>query len=92
MQSGTLTVTGKNETHILLSGRPREVVVYFKEDNHHHHPCNHHHDHLHFHVIHKDEDVHKHHKIGHHHHDRQFFLEIEWDVDGVREIFWLVFY
>lgn len=92
MQSGTLTVTGEGETHIELSGRPREVVVQFKDDPNHV-PCNpHHHDHLHFSIEHRDEDLHEHHKIGHHHHDRQFVLEIEWRVQGVREIFWLVFY
>jgi hypothetical protein len=93
MQSGSLTVTGEGKTNIVLSGRPREVIVHFKNEVEHV-PCNphHHHDHLQHHVRHEDEDKGGHKKPGHHHHDRQFFLEIEWRVTGIREICWIVIY
>jgi hypothetical protein len=92
MHSGALTVTGENSTRILLSGRPREVSVRFRHEKEPH-PCNpHHHDHLDWEIIHVDEDQHEHRKVIHHHHDRQFFLYIEWEVFGVREIDWFVIY
>ena len=92
MQSGTLTVTGKNSTIIPLSGRPRETEVHFKHE-HNPVPCNpHHHDHLEWKVIFEDEDAKSHHKVNHHHHDRLFFLMIEWDVSGLREIDYIVLY
>ncbi len=92
MQSGTLTVTGEGKTAILLSGRPREVVVHFVKEPEPI-PCNpHHHDHLEYKIEHEEESLEEHHKIGHHHHDRQFLLVIHWEVESVREIFWLVFY
>jgi hypothetical protein len=95
MQSGKLTVTGEGESFIPLTARPREVVVVFAKDiedvpcNPHHH---HHHDRLKHRVEHEDEDREEHHKPGHHHHDRKFFLAIEWEVSGVREIDWFVLY
>jgi hypothetical protein len=94
MQSGKLTVTGEGESFILLAGRPREVIVVFAQDDEHV-PCNphhHHHDHLKHRVEHEDEDPREHHKPGHHHHDRKFFLVIEWEVSGAREIDWFVLY
>lgn len=93
MQSGQLTVSGKNSTRILLAGRPREVFVRFVDvdpvpcDPHHHR-----HDHLQYEVEAVDEDRKHHHDPGHHHHDRQFYLIISWEVVGVREIFWFVHY
>jgi hypothetical protein len=93
MQSGELTVSGKNSTHILLSGRPREVFVRFVGVDPV--PCNPHHhihDRLEYEVEVVDEDRKHHHDPGHHHHDRQFFLHIKWEVTGVREIYWIVRY
>jgi hypothetical protein len=93
MQSGTLTVTGKNSTYIPLDGHPRQAIVCFINDEHHV-PCNpHHHDHLRHHLTHEDEDTRGHHdhEHEHHHHDRKFTLVIEWEVFGVREIEWIVF-
>jgi len=92
MQHGQLTVTGKDSTSILLLGFPRDVNVRFVEIdpvpcNPHHH---HHHDHLHYRIEKVDEDSRHHHEPGHHHHDRQFYLFIEWEVSGVREIRWSV--
>ena len=94
MQSGELTVTGKDSTRILLVGWPREVLVHFEGeptpvpcDPHHHH---HHHDKLEYRVIGVDEDPRVHHDPKHHHRDRQFYLYIEWQVTGVREIVWCV--
>lgn len=93
MQSGELTVTGKGESLIPLSGRPREVIVVFKREHHEPHPCNpHHHDKLEYRVESQDEDLKVHHKINHHHHDRLFFLLIKWEVEGIREIEWIVLY
>lgn len=90
MQSGELTVTGKDSTRILLAGRPREVIVRFKHE-HHHVPCNpHHHDLLEYEVIFVDESPREHHRLGHHHHDRLFYLVIRWEVSGMREIDWIV--
>ena len=93
MQTGTLTVTGEGKTELPLRGWPREVIVFFKPD-HDPVPCNHHHhhDHLSYRIEHEDEDLREHHKVGHHHHDRKYFLEIKWRVEGVREIEWIVFY
>lgn len=100
MQSGELTVTGNNFTSILLAGKPREVFVRFKgelfehRDHHHHHvPCNpHHKDRLEYEVVSEDERAVEHARMLHHHHDRQFFLLIKWEVEGVREIDWIVIY
>jgi|HubBroStandDraft_5_1064220.scaffolds.fasta_scaffold75559_2 hypothetical protein len=90
MQSGELTVTGKNSTRIPLVRWPREVKVYFKGEPTHV-PCHPHHpDELEYEVIGVDEDPKQHHKPGHHHHDRQFFLLIKWNVSGIREIVWYV--
>ena len=92
MQLGQLTVTGNNFTSILLSGRPREVLVRFKHE-HHHVPCNpHHKDHLEYEVKSEDESSLEHSRLLHHHHERQFYLIIEWRVEGVREIDWVVIY
>jgi hypothetical protein len=91
MQSGILTVTGEGYTHILLDGFPRHVTVKFVDidpipcNPHHHH---HEKDYLFYEIEKVDEDPKKHHEPGHIHHDRQFFLFIEWEVTGVREIYW----
>lgn len=106
MQTGELTVTGNNHTSILLAGKPREVFVRFKGDlyehqdhpqsshsHHHHHPCNpHHKDHLEWEVVANDETSLEHSRLLHHHHDRQYYLVIRWQVDGVREIDWITIY
>jgi len=103
MQTGELTVTGNNFTSILLRGKPREVFVRFKgevfgrdehhEHHHHHHPCNPvHKDHLEFEIVSDDETSLEHSRLLHHHHDRQFYLLIEWQVEGVREIDWIVIF
>jgi hypothetical protein len=96
MQSGNLIVTGENFTSIMLSGRPREVVVRFKDEEEferRHHPCNpHHKDFLAYEVVREDETLAEHHRLEHHHHDRLFFLLIKWRVEGVREIDWIVMY
>lgn len=87
MQSGELTVTGKNSTRILLHGYPHRVEVRFVSVTPI--PCNpHHHDTLHYDVAIVDEDPRRHHDIPHIHHDRQFYLVIYWQVSGVREIKW----
>lgn len=92
MQSGELTVTGKGSSLIPLSGRPREVIVHFKRE-HEPVPCNpHHHDRLEHKIEFEDEDQRSHHKVNHHHHGRLFFLFIEWEVSGFREIEWIVLY
>lgn len=92
MQSGELTVTGKGSSLIPLSARPREVLVRFKRE-HEPVPCApHHHDRLEHRIEHEDEDTRDHHRVGHHHHDRLFFLFIEWEVSGLREIEWIVLY
>ncbi len=92
MHTGTLTVTGESSTFIHLKGRPRRVMVHFRCDMNPI-PCNpHHHDHLHWKIKFEDEPHHNRHKFGHHNHNRQFFLEIDWRVAGVREIDWLVIY
>jgi len=49
-------------------------------------------DHLIYKITHEDENKKDHGKRGHHHHERIFFLEISWKVDGVREISWYVVY
>lgn len=92
MQTGELTVTGKGTTSILLLGFPRHVEVHFADVDPV--PCNphHRHDHLHHHVDGVDEDARHHHEPGHHHHNRQFYLVISWEVEGVREIIWHVQY
>lgn len=92
MQSGTLTVTGENLTRIPLLGRPRHTEVHFTHEKEPH-PCNpHHHDHLEWRIEREDEDPHEHRKMPHHHQERLFFLVIEWEVSGVREIDWHVIY
>ena len=92
MQSGQLTVTSDGSTTILLTGRPREVVVRFKHEKEPV-PCNpHHHDQLHYRIKSEDENPHVHNKLGHHHHDRLFYLVIEWKVEGLREIDWIVLF
>lgn len=92
MQTGQLVVTGTDFTSIVLSGRPREVFVRFKAEQHHV-PCNpHHKDHLAYEIVVEDEDLHEHSKLEHRHHDRKFFLLIEWEVQSVREIDWIVIY
>jgi len=91
MQSGELTVTGRNSTRIPLTGWPRQVIVRFKHEIVPV-PCNpHHRDELEYEVIGIDENMRDHHKPGHHHHDRQYFLVIRWEVSGIREIEWIVF-
>lgn len=93
MQSGELTVTGKSSTRILLTGYPHRVTVRFIETDPV--PCNphhHHYDHLHYEIEKLDEDPRHHHDPGHNHHDRQFYLVINWEVAGVREIYWSVHY
>ena len=101
MQTGQLTVTGKNFTSIILSGRPREVFVRFHKDgpfehpewHEHHHPCNpHHKDHLRWEIEDEDETSLEHSKLLHHHHNRQYYLVISWEVEAVREIDWVVLY
>ena len=92
MQSGELTVTGKDTTRILLLGFPRRVEVHFADVDPV--PCNphHRHDQLHYEVIRVDED-HRHHRPEeHHHHGPQFYLVISWNVESVREIIWHVDY
>lgn len=90
MQSGELTVTGCNSTRIPIAAWPRQVIVRFKHE-HEIVPCNpHHKDELEFEIIGIDEHLRDHRKPGHHHHDRQFFLVINWEVSGIREIVWFV--
>lgn len=100
MQTGILTVTGKGKTELSLRRRPRGILVWFKPVNDPV-PCNHHHHHHHhgkrdflsYKVTHEDDRRHR--KFGrhhHHYHERKFFLNIKWNVDGIREIFWFVFY
>lgn len=92
MQIGQLTVTGNNFTSILLAGRPREVFVKFKDERHHH-PCNpHHRDSLEWEIKSEDESSLEHSRLFHHHHDRQFYLVIKWQVEGARDIDWVVIF
>jgi hypothetical protein len=83
MQSGELVVTATGSLTIPLAGEPREVSVRFRHP-HHHIPCNpHHHDKLEYQI------TSEHLKL---HHDHLFFLVIEWEVSGIREIEWSVLY
>jgi hypothetical protein len=78
MQSGELTVTGKNSIHIPLEHLPAEVKVYFKDDCEVV-PCNPHH------VDRLEYEVHTNNK-----HHMHFMLIVKWDVSDVREIVWHV--
>lgn len=61
-----------------------------KHHGHHgHHGHPEHRDHLTYKIEH--EDI-KHNKHGQHYHERRFFLEINWKVEGVRDISWYVVY
>jgi len=80
MQSGELTVTGRDHVKIILHKFPTKVIVKFKD-----HvtvvPCNpHHHDELTYEV----------HRSFFHH--SGFELKIFWCVSGVREIVWYAYY
>lgn len=80
MQSGELIVSGKDKIKIDLHGRPREVKARFTDDDCVV-PCNpHHYDFLEYEV----------HTSNHNHHG--FVLVISWEVSGVREIKWTVYY
>lgn len=77
MQSGELTVTGKDSFHIKLTGTPAEIKIDFKDEVDLA-PCNPHNiDSLEFNI---------------HHHKNKFVLIIQWSVTGVREIKWKVTY
>lgn len=81
MQSGELTVTGKDKAIIPLHHFPSEVKCHFK-DHEHVHPCNHHHHH--------DElewEVHASNTVR-----GGFVLVIKWSVANVREVSWHVSY
>ena len=81
MQSGELTVSGKDTYRIDLRGLPQEVRVHFVDDDCVT-PCDPHHyvDSLEFEV----------HASNHNHHG--FVLVISWEVRGVREIKWSAYY
>jgi hypothetical protein len=90
--SGEITVTGRGQTFITLKSHPRHINVRFEKEKEVI-PCNpHHHDHLEWHLAYQDEDRRHHHDPVHDHHDRQFLLDIEWQVSGVRTIYWSVLY
>jgi hypothetical protein len=80
MQSGEITAIGLGDVIIPLHKVPARVEVRFKDDLIII-PCN---------PQHLDEleyDVH----VSHHHHGG-FILKIKWEVSGLREIVWNVFY
>jgi hypothetical protein len=80
MQSGELTVTGRDYADIPLHKHPAKVEVKFK-DHFIPVPCNpHHHDELSWEL----------HKTNLHH--GELDLRISWSVTGVREIVWRVYY
>ena len=86
-----LIVEGKGEVEIFLKDLPHHVEVMFKP-THEPPPCDHgHHHHHHHHHGHHEHDhlaweVHK------RHHGHTYVLEIEWRVEGIREIIWSVSY
>ena len=84
MQSGQLIVTGNSEVAISLRGVPSKVIVNF-EDDCVVLPCNpKHFDELQWEVLEGHEHC--------HHHGSDFELLIGWEVSGVREIKWTVYY
>lgn len=91
LQQGDLTVSGDSFIRIVLPKRPRHVNAYFigHADST---TCSPHHDKLKFFVEVVDEDIRHHYDPIHYHHDREFFLFIEWNVSGVRDIHWIVSY
>jgi hypothetical protein len=80
MQSGELIVTGRDKIKIPLSGFPQKVSVHFVDEGLII-PCNPHHRDM------VSYDVHH----AHDHHGK-FTLLISWEVTGVREIKWTVWY
>lgn len=94
--------------NIIVRFLPLPDPVPCDHHHHHHHDEQHHHghhghhgrpenrDHLTYRIEHEDVKSHGHghiqsHGSGHHA-ERNFFLEINWKVDGVREISWYVVY
>lgn len=92
MQSGQLIVTGNSEVAISLRGAPSKVIVKF-EDECVITPCNpKQFDELQWEVLIDDEHDDDSYEDHCQKHDSGFELLIGWDVSGVREIKWTVYY
>ena len=92
-QEGILRVSGSSKLHINLLKQPREVVVEFLDEeivpcNHHHHHEHHHHhvDRLNWRLAYKTV------RMSFFFHCKEFILELDWNVESVRTIKWVVTY